>query len=161
MLTRLKAGCVQFRVCSFWSRREKSLSRLVSSILEKRGENASRPEWRGSVLKLLFGCLCPVSASRLSSTLPCQSLISLCFKTCLLPTCLRLLCRCQFICLFRPPVATGSISFLRHVRERHAADTDTWSLTTCTCCPSTHRPAKLYTPPSAQLIFEFSNTRYI
>jgi hypothetical protein len=85
-----KAACLLFRACSFWSRRVKSLSESVSSSLEKKRERTSRSVWRRSVVgqvHLLFACLCPVSAFRLSSTLPCKSLISLCFKTCLLPKC--------------------------------------------------------------------------
>lgn len=158
MLTTPKAAGVLFCACSSRSRLAKSMSKLVSRSLEKRGENSSRSEWRRSLLKLLFGCLCPVSASRLSSTLPCQSLISLCFKTCLLPTCLLLLCRCQFRCLFRPPVVTGSISFLRHVRDRHAADTNSRTLMSLHMLPLHTPPCQaLYTAPARPDIVIISN----
>jgi hypothetical protein len=92
---------------------------------------------------LLFACLCSVSAFRLSSILPCQSLISLCFKTCLLPNCyllsiIRIIiqaARCNCVNLFSSSCEIDilSLPIPGHLR--------------CTCCPSTHRPAKPYTPP--------------
>ena len=159
MLTTPKAAGVLFCACSSRSRRAKSMSKLVSRSLEKRGENSSRSEWRRSLLKLLFGCLCPVSAFRLSSTLPCKSLISLCFKTCLLPNCyllsiIRIIsqaARCNCVNLFSSSCERLTICCHTYLdaRDVHAAP------------PHTALPSPIHRPLQTTHHFESQTPRHI
>lgn len=129
----------------FWRRREKRVvlggaKRTMLAFVVWMFMPSSRP----------FGC------RQSAASLTVQSLISLSLqRACLLlPHCKYL----TLLILFRPPVATAIISLFFHVRDRDI-DADILMLFRPGQCPSTHRPAKPYTPPLWTTLFESPRLR--